>query len=217
MEVINKIIENKEVIAVFISTISVFIASFSKFDDKVEELQDKYYYEFLPTYFEFKIKNKNLNTVKYIKKYKLKDRCIPYYILYLADKGRKEDLEKVLIVDYRKSCLSLWNNSIRALMKSLKKVYYILSMAISVVLSICISISIVTLIGGTFLAIKNSFYLLGSVIWGIVLLLGIPCLIMYLLLQVKKKTDIYSVRMKTINNIIKSRLNDYDEKEEYYI
>ena len=64
-------------------------------------MQDKYYFEFLPKLFEAWSRN-NINIIKYIKKRKLKDECIPYYILYLADEGRKDDLEKPLYRAFKK-------------------------------------------------------------------------------------------------------------------
>lgn len=218
MEILKKIEEYKEIIAIVVGAIGVFIACFNKFDDRAESLQDKYYFEFLPKLFEAWSRS-NINIIKYIKRRKLKDECIPYYILYLADEGRRDDLEKVLKVDYRYSRPSIWNNSIRAFIKSFKKIYYISVFVIAVVIYFLILLAITAIVG-----IVEALITEGTgAFWGIIgLILTVlvssagPVAFIGIMLTVKRSSDLYSVNLQTIKDIIKHKLKEYN-KEEWYI
>lgn len=218
MEFLKKIEEYKEVIALIVGAIGVFIACFNKFDDRAESLQDKYYFEFLPTLFELWSRN-DINIIKYIKRRKLKDECIPYYILYLTDKGRKEDLEKVLRVDYRKSRPSILNNSIRAFIKSFKKIYYIsvIILAVSIYL---LAIIIITACFGTIEIVitqgTKAFYNILNILLASIILSAGPFLFMKFLLWVKRDSDLYNLNLKTIKEIIEHKLKEYN-RDEWYI
>lgn len=217
MEFLKKIEEYKEVIALIVGAIGVFIACFNKFDDRAESLQDKYYFEFLPTLFELWSRN-DINIIKYIKRRKLKDECIPYYILYLTDKGRKEDLEKVLRVDYRKSRPSILNNSIRAFIKSFKKIYYISVIILSV--SIYLLAIIITACFGTIEIVitqgTKAFYNILNILLASIILSAGPFLFMKFLLWVKRDSDLYNLNLKTIKEIIEHKLKEYN-RDEWYI
>ncbi len=218
MEFLKKIEEYKEVIALIVGAIGVFIACFNKFDDRAESLQDKYYFEFLPTLFELWSRN-DINIIKYIKRRKLKDECIPYYILYLTDKGRKEDLEKVLRVDYRKSRPSILNNSIRAFIKSFKKIYYISVIILSVSIYL-LAIIIITACFGTIEIVitqgTKAFYNILNILLASIILSAGPFLFMKFLLWVKRDSDLYNLNLKTIKEIIEHKLKEYN-RDEWYI
>lgn len=218
MEILKKFEEYKEVIAIIVGAIGVFIACFNKFDDRAENLQNKYYFQFLPELFDLWSRN-DINIIKYIKKRKLKDECIPYYILYLADEGRKEDLEKVLKVDYRKSRPSIWNNSIRAFMKSFKKIYYVSVIAVTTVNYFLIFIVITACFGIIEMFITEgvkAFYNAISLLFATIILFTGPFLLMKFLLWIRRDSDLYSVNLKTIKEIIKHKLEEY-KKNEWYI
>lgn len=218
MEILKKIEEYKEIIAIVVGAIGVFIACFNKFDDRAENLQDKYYFEFLPKLFEAWSRN-NINIIKYIKRRKLKDECIPYYILYLADEGRKDDLEKVLKVDYRYSRPSIWNNSIRAFIKSFKKIYYVSVFVIAAVLYFLAFLAITALVSIVEALITKgagAFWDIISLIFTVVILFAGPVAFMGMMIKVKRYSNLYSVNMKTIKDIIEHKLEEYN-KEEWYI
>lgn len=140
-----------------------------------------------------------------------------FFILLI--KGRKEDLEKVLRVDYRKSRPSILNNSIRAFIKSFKKIYYISVIILSVSIYL-LAIIIITACFGTIEIVitqgTKAFYNILNILLASIILSAGPFLFMKFLLWVKRDSDLYNLNLKTIKEIIEHKLKEYN-RDEWYI
>lgn len=91
----------KEIIAVIVAVIGV-LTTIYKLGFKNNHSRTKEYYKSILNPFAVAYKeNKNINSVKFIKKRAKRDNDnIPKYIFYLVDNDKKDELRKVLLYDY---------------------------------------------------------------------------------------------------------------------
>lgn len=117
--------EDIKLITIIISIATAMIALFNNRQKKGETLQDEYFNSIILNFFEVKRANPNMDTLEYIKKYRFKKCCIPNYIFYLADNNKKEELEKVLKVDYWDNYPHIFNDTDKTIDKLMKIGYFI--------------------------------------------------------------------------------------------
>ncbi|MGU8529934.1 hypothetical protein [Clostridium perfringens] len=98
---ISTIIKMAPLITALLGIITILGTYFNKEYDNYREFENDYFNELLRKYMIAYRKNKNINAIKYIRKnHNYSDVYIPSYINYLIGTKNKEDLHKVLIVDY---------------------------------------------------------------------------------------------------------------------
>ncbi len=98
---ISTIIKMAPLITALLGIITILGTYFNKEYDNYREFENDYFNELLRKYMIAYRKNKNINTIRYMRKnYNYNDVYIPSYINYLIETKNKEDLHKVLIVDY---------------------------------------------------------------------------------------------------------------------
>ncbi|MFQ8891854.1 MAG: hypothetical protein ACLR8H_05655 [Clostridium sp.] len=222
MEVLQKIFkmisENQDTLALIVAVVTFLQNYFSKRDAKLENKQDKYL-EILIQYFEKKeIYPDTIDSLNYFKNLKNKETCIPPYIFYAAENKTKEELDKILMVDYWRENPSIDNNTIRSLNRFLKYIYY-LAYIILVIILVMYSINIliefekdITTKGvGAFIAF---FKFAVSIILEIIFCKSIIKTCKKISLDI----DMYSFKMKNINAQINEKIEYYNKNiNKYYI
>ena len=222
MEVLQKIFkmisENQDTLALIIALVTFLQNYFSKRDTKLENKQDKYL-EILIQYFEKKeIYPDTIDSVNYFKNLKNKETCIPPYIFYAAENKTKEELDKILTVDYWRENPSVDNNTIRSLNRFLKYIYYLAYIILNMILvmySINILIEfekdIITKEVGVFIAFLK---------FSVSIVMEFICCksIIKTVKKISLDIDMYSFKMKNINAQINEKIEYYNKNtDKYYI
>ena len=104
-------------------------------------------------------------------------------------------------------------------MKSFKKIYYVSVIAVTTVNYFLIFIVITACFGIIEMFITEgvkAFYNAISLLFATIILFTGPFLLMKFLLWIRRDSDLYSVNLKTIKEIIKHKLEEY-KKNEWYI
>lgn len=164
-------------------------------------------------------KNNSINSVSFVnKKTKKDDDIIPKYIYYLIDKDDKDGLRKVLIYDY-------WHlyknddNKMSGIAKYVSKLCNYILILLSIIFLILGAISIA---GGIMFLISVALEIIGKStkqrewsVFFISIILGIFCLSSSIGINIVVRLlnhDIYTIKKKKIEKIIKDKIKTYDKE-----
>lgn len=222
MEILQKIFkmisENQDTLALIIAFVTFLQNYFSKRDTELENKQDKYL-DILIQYFEKKeIYPNTIDSINYFKNLKNKETCIPPYIFYAAENKTKEELDKILTVDYWRENPSIDNNTIRSLNRFLKYIYY-LAYIILVMTLVIYSINILVEFEKDIITKEVSVFI-AFLKFSVSIIMGIICC--KSIIKTNKKInldiDMYSFKMKNINAQINEKIKYYNNNiDKYYI
>lgn len=199
-------------------SVIVTINSFSKLE-KNTKLSDDYFQNVLSVYAKKYKCNININPLNFIKrKFDLSDYFIPSYIFYLVDKGEKEKLHKILMVDYNEKFPSKTNSIFNG-------IYNISTLAIFILLFIYCIFTTVVVISGGLLVICLIFDIIfsGKIDINYIRGIGISILICiitisFILVSRNFIEDDYTMKIKYIEKIIKRKVRIFDkDKNNYYL
>lgn len=222
MEILQKIFkmisENQDTLALIIAFVTFLQNYFSKRDTELENKQDKYL-DILIQYFEKKeIYPNTIDSINYFKNLKNKETCIPPYIFYAAENKTKEELDKILTVDYWRENPSIDNNTIRSLNRFLKYIYYLAYIILAMTLVIY-SINILVEFEKDIITKEVSVFI-AFFKFSVSIIMGIICC--KSIIKTNKKInldiDMYSFKMKNINAQINEKIKYYNNNiDKYYI
>lgn len=222
MEILQKIFkmisENQDTLALIIAFVTFLQNYFSKRDTELENKQDKYL-DILIQYFEKKeIYPNTIDSINYFKNLKNKETCIPPYIFYAAENKTKEELDKILTVDYWRENPSIDNNTIRSLNRFLKYIYYLAYIILAMTLVIY-SINILVEFEKDIITKEVSIFI-AFLKFSVSIIMGIICC--KSIIKTNKKInldiDMYSFKMKNINAQINEKIKYYNNNiDKYYI
>ncbi len=222
MEILQKIFkmisENQDTLALIIALVTFLQNYFSKRDTELENKQDKYL-DILIQYFKKKeIYPNTIHSVNYFKNLKNKETCIPPYIFYAAENKTKEELDKILTVDYWRENPSIDNNTIRSLNRFLKYIYYLAYIILAMTLVIY-SINILVEFEKDIITKEVSVFI-AFLKFSVSIIMGIICC--KSIIKTNKKInldiDMYSFKMKNINAQINEKIKYYNDNiDKYYI
>ena len=187
---------------------------------KTHKREDEYYDKVLKPFIIKYAKNKNINAVKCIREIVHREQdYVPKYIFYLLDNNRKEELKKVLIVDYFDLYNNDSNNIVRGsnyLQKALLYVgmfFVLIFLSLGVGLIVLYALSLLLSIIYEFIenglqAIKYidwKMHITGGIVGGSCILISFGMAKLYL----KKNIDRYSIKESHINKIINKKVEGY--------
>lgn len=202
-----------------ISSVIALLNTYSKLGDNAKLSQD-YFEKLLSIYIKEYKENKKLNPIKFIKKrFNISDYFIPSYVFYLVDKGEKEKLHKILIVDHRdkfpnkKNRIALGINNISLLLVGIISFIYYFVLAISIVgMVFTIICLIVDLAFSKTMNIENVHNL-----EIILLVIVASAIIIWNFFNITSKSDDYNFKIKHIKKIIKRKEKQFKKSKGYYI
>ncbi len=199
-------------------SVIVTINSFSKLE-KNTKLSDDYFENVLSVYAKKYKCNVNINPLNFIKrKFDLSDYFIPSYIFYLVDKGDKEKLHKILMVDYNDKFPSKTNSIFNG-------IYNISTLAIFILLFIyCLLTTVVVIsVGLLVICLLSDIILSGKVDINDIRGVGISILtcvitISFIFISRDLIEDDYTMKNKYIEKIIKRKERIFDkDKNNFYL
>lgn len=205
-----------KIITLIISVV-VTMNTFSKLE-KSTKLSEDYFEEVLSTYAKEYKCNKNINTLKFIKRrFDINDYFIPSYVFYLVDSGDKVKLHKILMIDYRDKFPSESNSIFNGF---LNIVTLILSIMVFIFSSVIIFIGIYTAILIIPLIFKIIFY--GNFDMDCMRIIAVSiliCIVLIIFRRTSKKIleSEYTMKNNSIEKIIRRKENEFDNSEDYYI
>ncbi|WP_283592786.1 hypothetical protein [Paraclostridium bifermentans] len=196
-----------------ISSIIAVLSTYSKFGENTR-LSEEYFEKVLRIYIREYKRNKYLDPIKFIKRrFNIGDYFIPSYVFHLIDVGRKEQLHKVLIVDYRegfpnkRNRIELGISSISILLAGIMIFIYYFVLAAILVLMI---ITVICIVGNFVLAktmdmndVNNIKIMLLAIIISIILVV--------VLFNNMAKSDNYSLKIEHIEKLIKKKENKFNK------
>lgn len=202
-----------------ISSVIALLNTYSKLGDNAKLSQD-YFEKLLSIYIKEYKENKKLNPIKFIKKrFNISDYFIPSYVFYLVDKGEKEKLHKILIVDHRdkfpnkKNRITLGINNISLLLVGIIAFVYYFVLAIAIVgMVFTIIFLIVDLAFSKTMNIENVHNL-----EIILLVIVASAIIIWDFFNITIKGDDYNFKIKHIKKIIKRKEKQFKKSKGYYI
>lgn len=202
-----------------ISSVIALLNTYSKLGDNAKLSQD-YFEKLLSIYIKEYKENKKLNPIKFIKKrFNISDYFIPSYVFYLVDKGEKEKLHKILIVDHRdkfpnkKNRIALGINNISLLLVGIIAFVYYFVLAIAIVgMVFTIIFLIVDLAFSKTMNIENVHNL-----EIILLVIVASAIIIWDFFNITIKGDDYNFKIKHIKKIIKRKEKQFKKSKGYYI
>lgn len=222
---ISKIIKMAPLITALLGIITILGTYFNKEYDNYREFENDYFNELLRKYMIAYRKNKNINAIKYIRKnHNYSDVYIPSYINYLIETKNKEDLHKVLIVDYFEGINSEENIFRKTFHKilNLGKVLVLLFMVGFIFLTMSkISIKILDVIKTYDLSNIKLFLselLIAAIIFFLIILICAIYTVVVGLIFTKsiKKEDKYINELKYIKKQINIKVEKYDTNSDYW-
>lgn len=214
-----------KVLTVLGAVFTFIIAYFDKEHKKSLDLKEEYFKNILVPYINRYRKNKNINSIKFLKsKCKEDTYFIPPYLLYLIDENNKEDLHKVLIEDYKENFPNS-KNSIWKTFGKLDKIFDLISIIILGVLFASIGILIINFILLLIIEVYNytnlkEFILNDGLRYIIYIILSILALVIFTIISRNSlKNDDYSSNKNVIKKFIDKKKNSYDKSKEsnYFI
>lgn len=222
---ISTIIKMAPLITALLGIITILGTYFNKEYDNYREFENDYFNELLRKYMIAYRKNKNINAIKYIRKnHNYSDVYIPSYINYLIEAKNKEDLHKVLIVDYFEGINSEENIFRKTFHKilNLGKVLVLLFMVGFIFFTMSkISIKILDVIKTYDLSNIKLFFselLIAAIIFFLIILICAIYTVVVGLIFTKsiKKEDKYINELKYIKKQINIKVEKYDTNSDYW-
>lgn len=222
---ISTIIKMAPLITALLGIITILGTYFNKEYDNYREFENDYFNELLRKYMIAYRKNKNINAIKYIRKnHNYSDVYIPSYINYLIEAKNKEDLHKVLIVDYFEEINSEENIFRKTFHKilNLGKVLVLLFMVGFIFFTMSkISIKILDVIKTYDLSNIKLFLselLIAAIIFFLIILICAIYTVVVGLIFTKsiKKEDKYINELKYIKKQINIKVEKYDTNSDYW-
>lgn len=222
---ISTIIKMAPLITALLGIITILGTYFNKEYDNYREFENDYFNELLRKYMIAYRKNKNTNAIKYIRKnHNYSDVYIPSYINYLIEAKNKEDLHKVLIVDYFEGINSEENIFRKTFHKilNLGKVLVLLFMVGFIFFTMSkISIKILDVIKTYDLSNIKLFLselLIAAIIFFLIILICAIYTVVVGLIFTKsiKKEDKYINELKYIKKQINIKVEKYDTNSDYW-
>ncbi|WP_240259634.1 hypothetical protein [Clostridium perfringens] len=222
---ISTIIKMAPLITALLGIITILGTYFNKEYDNYREFENDYFNELLRKYMIAYRKNKNINAIKYIRKnHNYSDVYIPSYINYLIEAKNKEDLHKVLIVDYFEGINSEENIFRKTFHKilNLGKVLVLLFMVGFIFFTMSkISIKILDVIKTYDLSNIKLFLselLIAAIIFFLIILICAIYTVVVGLIFTKsiKKEDKYINELKYIKKQINIKVEKYDTNSDYW-
>lgn len=211
---------NLEKYATILSLIISFISTMNRFSksEKISKLSEDYFEKVISLYVKEYRDNPSIDPLDFIKrKFDIRDYFIPSYIFYLVDKGEKEKLHKILLVDYREKYPNKQNSIFNGLDNIGATFMYILVFVYSTLI-------ILAFISGIFLlpslitdmvsyhTISNNN--IRSI--AIIILYFIIGIIIMFILQFDIHDD-YVMKNKQIEKVIKRKEKEFKNNNKYYI
>lgn len=221
-------------IATVIGGIAAFIITyFDKREETLNLLKQKYFDRVLCVYYCKYRKNSNINSVNFIKRnFEGNETFIPKYIFYLCDEKNKEDLNKILLVDYWKyypNKTNVFNKSINGLFDKGHIFEVFLSISTICLGGMLIMLFIIQLILSTITVLKGSLPI-SSIVKELSandawtgLIYGILVLVLEFIHHISiskdfQKKDEYSLNINGIEKIIEKKKKIYDDyNSKYYL
>ncbi len=219
-------------IATVIGGIAAFIITyFDKREETLNLLKQKYFDRVLCVYYCKYRKNSNINSVNFIKRnFEGNETFIPKYIFYLCDEKNKEDLNKILLVDYWKyypNKTNVFNKSINGLFDKGHIFEVFLSISMICLGGMLIMLFIIQLILSTITVLKGNlpFYEIANELSSNDAWTGLCYGILALILEIIYHTSIsktfnnkdeYSLNINRIKEFIKKKKKIYDDSNSKY-
>lgn len=220
-KILNFTLQNKDTLALILAVLSFLQNYFNKRDAELENKQDKYL-KILIDYFNKKEHYSNtIDSIQYFKNLKNKETCIPPYIFYVVENKTKDELDKILTVDYWRETPNLNNNILRNMNKLSKFLYYLQFVFLTVVLIGTILSSIFILDNDMQIIINGKGNILIALLKFFISIL-FTCFLSWKILKWNKKNsldlDMYTFKKDNIDFIINEKIKFYDKyKDDYYI
>ncbi len=225
----NKLMDKVQAGITFILSLITFGTVIYKLVIKnIHKREDEYYKKVLKPFIIEYSNNKNINAAKYIKRIvNREDDYVPKYIFYLLDNNSKEELKKVLIMDY----FDLYNNDTNNIMRVSnylqKALLYVGMIFVLIFLSVGIGLLVLCILS---LIISLLCEICKSGVEGIKLIDwemyinsgsagGLCVLIGYGIakLHLKVNIDRYSIKEKFIKKIIDKKVEEYRKYYNEYV
>lgn len=204
-------------IATLVISVIITVNSFSKLE-KNKKLSDDYFEKVLSVYVKKYKCSANINPLNFVKRrFDISDYFIPSYIFYLVDKGEKEKLHKILIIDYREKFPSETNTIFEGMNKMITIASFILLLTYSLVMVLAV------IIGG-FLIISSAIDIIFSriginslkAIISSIFIFSIGIILRFVFISFIH--DEYTMKNKIIEKIVKRKEKNFDKnKDKYYI
>lgn len=210
--------DNYETIISLIISVIATINTFSKLE-KNNNLSEDYFEKVVSLYVKEYKNNPSIDPVDFMNQnFDIKNYFIPNYIFYLVDKGEKEKLHKILLVDYREKYPNKKNNifngvnNIDAIVKYTFAFVDVALIILFFILGLCLSILLIIDILFNQTVDINKLTSLKMIIP-----IFIICIIMILPLKNSIHDD-YVMQNEQIKKLIKRKENDFKNyNNNYYI
>lgn len=224
---ISEMVKLAPLITAVLGVLTILVTCFNREYDKYIEFENNYFDNLLTPYIILYRNNRNINPIKYINKnFKNNSVYIPGYIYYLVENNKKDELHKVLLVDYIGGRKSIFN--------TFKKIFSRLNNLISFIFSVVVIIGFTLFLCPVFMEIMDfvksfqigTLYMLLVEFIMVVLLILFTVLIFILLIKgfsymlntSIKEEDKYANELKYIRRQIDGKIKTYNKNfNKWYI
>lgn len=215
------------IITIIVTVITLIAKNINKEYKSYLGLNKLYFEQLLVPYITHYRRDRNINPIRYIKKNNIHEKqFIPTYILYLIDEGKREELNKVLIVDY----VNIFNSQINAFMginykiiNLIKEIFFIFVFVyITTFLFFCLEKIISIISNYNIFNLDGAFNFLLMIVLSLIItiifsILGL-ILMKYTIINSIREGDMYTNEKKFIYRQIKYKIKTYSKKsDKWYI
>lgn len=213
---------------ILITVLAFIIKNLNNENKNYMDAEERYFKDVLAVYIsKFRIDNK-INPIKFLKQKKFEGSYfIPPYIWKLVNENKKEDLHKVLIVDYKNKYPSIENNEFKIMNKISYMLQFICIILFAVMFSLLIFIivDVLFIIGidllNYFIWHINNFIVKDYIAYVIGLLISFFGLVgtKFVINKVMKIEGDYCTKINVVEKNIKNKVTSYEKiiEENYLI
>lgn len=203
-----------KIAAAGIAVLTFILAHFNNEQKRLDEMKRMYFENVLVSYVNKHKYNKEINTVRYIKRtFSIKDYYIPSYIFYLAEQNDVIKLNKILHQDYWEYYPNNYNSIFKSIFKFISSIHYIwvtFSLFLINLLIISGLVNFITVIINLFT--EFTYLKLFATIVGLFIYIGMLYgVILVFRRSIKSVDDDYALSVKKIEKNIKSKLKGYEK------
>lgn len=209
-----------KILPILITVLTFIIKYFNIHDKLYIESKEKYFKDVLAVYVSKLNLGLDINPIIFLKKERFEGGYfIPPYIWKLVNQNNKDDLHKILIVDYKNNYPNIENNEV----KIINKISYILEIILMILFTLMLSFTFFVMFELAITAVvdlvnfiqnnSNTFELKNYLPYGIVLIISLLATmgLVFIIKKKLKRDDDYCMEKNAVDKNIEKKIKIYSD------